>query len=886
MNMNDLVRYDVPPDIIQLWKTREGTRLLPLQELAVRHHGLFDRGNLLIQAPTSSGKTFIGEMAAVQTALRRKQVVYLVPLKALAEEKYRDFRDKYEAYGIKVLISTRDHREFDRDLEEGNFSIAVVVYEKLAQLMVRRPERIAEIELIIADELELLSDPERGGTVEILLTRIVHSSCRLIGLSAVLGEAERLAKWMRADLVKYERRPVELRFGVLHAGAFRYRTYNEYSEGEEALIETHAESPWETLTQNVCKFAETGESCLVFVKAKHEARRGAALLARRFAGPAASAAIDALQHLDDTCARETLLETLESGVAFHSTDLAPDERRIVEEAFRTGEIRVLVSTSTLAVGLNLPARNVFITAEKWCYDRRFGMPWKAPILRAEYESMGGRAGRYGAGHEFGRSILIAATPFDQETLWRRYIEGAREPIEPRLAKDALENHVLRLVASRLCGSEDELIRFLESTPSGQWIWQELYTVEEIGFRVRAAMNRAMDAGALAPADDGRVEATPFGQAVASKGITLGTARELERWIAESETRLWPDIDLLLAAALTPDGRMYNVALTAREYDTGDYPRRLKAATAGDEITADVPLRRLRDAAIAPFFEEIRAIKIALFLKDWIEHDTLRAIEEEHQTMTGQVLAASEQIGWIVDATAAIAQAQGCSDSFVERLRLLSERIQRGLRAEAVPLARLGEPGIPRSALAALVSSGLHTPEALAHTSANALARFDISPEQADRLTRWARQHLRTTRSGPDDTPPPPPSGPEPILIVDDRRPGRIVLGGNEVPLQDKQYKLIRLLAATPGDCVPYETIYEELWGAAVVEDNQMHFQKRRLLARIRENAPGHEDVIKTVPKRGFMLDVPGDRVALHARPGAAKEPRQETKKAARELALF
>jgi DNA-binding winged helix-turn-helix (wHTH) protein len=305
-----------------------------------------------------------------------------------------------------------------------------------------------------------------------------------------------------------------------------------------------------------------------------------------------------------------------------------------------------------------------------------------------------------------------------------------------------------------------------------------------------------------------------------------------------------------------------------------------------EIDADVPLKRLCDSAAAPLFEEVRAMKIALFLRDWIEHAPLRDIEEDYHTMTGQVLGASEQIGWIIDAAATIAKSQGCSGPFIDRIHTLSERVQRGLRAEAVPLARLGEPGIPRSALAALVTSGLHTPEALADASAGALARFNISPEQADQLKRWARRNLRTTRSGPDATPPPPPSGPEPILVVDDRHPGRVVLAGHDVPLQDKQYRLIRLLAQTPGECVPYETIYESLWGASVVEDNQMHFQKRKLIARIRENAPELEDVVKTVPKRGFVLDLEPDRVVLHARSTAPPPAQAAVKKKEPELALF
>ncbi|MBI2434692.1 MAG: DEAD/DEAH box helicase, partial [Candidatus Hydrogenedentes bacterium] len=688
MKMTELLRFDVPAEVIALWRERESEVLLPLQELAVKRHGLFEAGNLLIQAPTSSGKTFIGEMAAIQTALRRKKVVYLVPLKALAEEKFLDFREKYADYGLKVIISTRDHREFDADFEGGEFSIAVVVYEKLAQLLVRRPERIAEIDLIIADELELLSDPERGDTAEILLTRVLQAQRRLIGLSAVIGGAERLAEWMQAKLVSYDRRPVELRYGVLHEGTFRYRTHNEQGEGAEPFVQSGEDSAWEILTQNVCVFAERGEPCLIFVKAKHESRRGAELLAGRVHLGAAQEAIAALGKLEATRSRESLLHTLSNGVAFHNADLSPAERHIVEGAFRAGEVKVLVSTSTLAVGMNLPAQNVFIASEKWRYDQRLGIPWKTPILRMEYENMSGRAGRYGAGHAFGRSILIATSAFDQETLWRRYIEGERDAIEPRLNKAPLENHVLRLVASRFCRTLPELLAFLESTLTGKWVWAELYPIEEIEFRIRAAVNRCLDAGVVATAADGKLEATPFGAAVAAKGISIATARELEHWIAQCETRSWPDIDLLHAAASTPDGRMLQVMLTAREYEEAGYAGVLKRLSREDPLQADTPINRIRNSNVQPFFDEVRAIKITLFLHEWISQRPVCEIEESFNTMAGQVLSAAEQLAWLIDATAAIATALGTDGSFVERIRRLAERTQHGLYEQVLPLARI------------------------------------------------------------------------------------------------------------------------------------------------------------------------------------------------------
>ena len=860
MKMRELYRHNVPEDIIALWQRSESEKLLPVQELVVRRHDLFGNGNLLIQAPTSSGKTFVAEMAAIQSALRRKKVVYLVPLKALAEEKYRDFEAKYTPYGLRVIISTRDRREFDRDFEDGRYSIAVVVYEKLAQLLVRRPERMAEVDLVLADELEILSDTERGSMVELLLTRVRRAGCRLIGLSAVIGGAEELAQWMDAQLVYYERRPVELRYGVLYEGAFRYRTYNEFGEGEEPLIDAGGDSTWEMLTQNVCTFAQQGEACLIFVKARHEARRGAQLLAQRTGLPAASETMEALRGLEPTRSRELLLESLASGVAFHNTDLSPEERHEVEEGFRRGEVRILVSTSTLAVGLNLPAQNVFIAPEKWRYDERLGMPWKTPILHAEYENMGGRAGRYGAGHPFGRSILVAATPFDRDTLWQRYVDGQREPIQPRLARESLENHVLRLVASRACQNAAELLEFLEATLSGKWVWSRTLTVEEVEFRIRAAVNRCVDAGVVTARPDGYLEATPLGLAVAAKGISLATTAALEHWIGQSETRDWCDADLILTAAMTDDGRMLQVGLTAAEYERAGYPAQLRRLTRDEEMQADVPLNRLRNSTMQPFFEDVRAVKVALMLHGWLEQEALQDIEERCHTMAGQVLGATEQISWLIDATGAIATTCGADANFVERLHTLAGRVQWGIDEAALPLAFAGL-GLSRSVLLDLTAHRLHTATALADVPIAVLKPL-LGEKRARRVQAWARENAaaveQTEETATVASPPPPRT----VLVVDDDKPGEVLIEGEAIRLQEMQYRLLRALAARPGACVPYDDIYAQVWGDTVVESNQMHFQKRNLLKRITDVHPHHDKIITTTPKRGFTLQLAPEEVVL------------------------
>lgn len=857
MRMADLIRYDVPREVVRLWEARESDALLPLQELAVKRHGLFDDGNLLIQAPTSSGKTFVGEMAAIRTALTGKQVVYLVPLKALAEEKFADFRDKYTDYGLRVIISTRDRRDYDADLESGNFSIAIVVYEKLSQLLVRRPERLQEVDLVIADELEILSDPERGAMCELLLTRILEAGRRLIGLSAVIGGADHLAEWMRAQLVQYERRPVELRYGIVYNGHFRYRTYNDYGEGEEAFASADADSTSEILAENITAFVAQGESCLVFVKSKHEARMGAERLAARIGAPPANDASETLRRMEGTRCRDSLLRALAGGVAFHSTDLAPEEREVIEQAFRAGEVRVMVSTSTLAVGLNLPARNVFLSPEKWRYEASLDMPWKTPLLHMEYENMGGRAGRYGAGHEYGRSILIATSAFEFDTLWRRYIEGEREKIAPQLAKMPLENPVLRLVASRSCRTAEEVSRFLEQTLTGRWIWTEQYTLEEIELRIRAAINRCVERGVLASDAESGLSPTPLGTAIASKGITLETARMLEQWTVATERRELSSLELLFTAATTPDGRMPQVMLTAQEYDGADYAGQLRRMLDGIDESTELPVSRLLQQAAMPHFEDIRAAKIALFLGEWIEEAPLAELEENYNTMAGQVLSASEQVSWIIDAAAAIAQATGLRESYVDALQALALQVQHGLREAALPMAHaLHECDLPRSALVALHTHGLHTPAAIV-ASTDTMLNHWIPPAAARVLRSWAQTQLK-----PTETPEMNDGKTTPILVIDDAHPDRIYLDGQEIPLQEKQYRLARLLSTHAGECVPYEEIYSEIWGDAVVEDNQMHFQKRKLLKAVEALLPAWKNLVVTVPKRGFRLNLRADQVAL------------------------
>ena len=234
LQMDGLQAHGIPPAVTEIWRQAVGEQLLPIQEEAVTTYDLFGGGNLLVSAPTSSGKTFIGELAAFHEAYKGGRVVYLVPLRAVAEEKYEEFKE----YGVNVIISTGEHREYDEDLLAGNFHLAVVVFEKLLNLSVANPALLDFLTLIVVDECQMISAESRGARLEILLTKIrkLANRPRIIGLSAVAENTGGFDSWLDCKLLAHKERPVELREGVVtNDFLFTYREWNTGTQSSENL---------------------------------------------------------------------------------------------------------------------------------------------------------------------------------------------------------------------------------------------------------------------------------------------------------------------------------------------------------------------------------------------------------------------------------------------------------------------------------------------------------------------------------------------------------------------------------------------------------------------------------------------------------------------------
>ncbi|MFH0876459.1 MAG: DEAD/DEAH box helicase [archaeon] len=199
------------------------TELRPAQKKAITA-GLLERKNLLICTPTASGKTLIAEIAALQGIYNRiGKAVYIVPLVALASEKYHEFKEKYK--DIRVGIATGDLDSGDFYLEKND--LIICTSEKLDSLMRHNTPWIRQLSTIIVDEIHLLNDPSRGPTLEVILTLLKTKlkNVQIIGLSATIGNPKELADWLNAELVVDDWRPVELHQGIYLDGEVEFYNY-------------------------------------------------------------------------------------------------------------------------------------------------------------------------------------------------------------------------------------------------------------------------------------------------------------------------------------------------------------------------------------------------------------------------------------------------------------------------------------------------------------------------------------------------------------------------------------------------------------------------------------------------------------------------------------
>lgn len=198
------------------------TELRPAQEKAIEA-GLLVGKSLLICTPTASGKTLVAELAMLKSIMEKQgKALYIAPLKALASEKYRDFKEKYSG-SCKVALSIGDFDSSDSYLID--YDLIITTSEKLDSLTRHHAPWLRQVKVVIVDEIHLLNDPKRGPTLEIILTilKSVLKNVQVVGLSATIGNPKELSDWLEADLVQDNWRPVVLKQGVYLDGHIDFK---------------------------------------------------------------------------------------------------------------------------------------------------------------------------------------------------------------------------------------------------------------------------------------------------------------------------------------------------------------------------------------------------------------------------------------------------------------------------------------------------------------------------------------------------------------------------------------------------------------------------------------------------------------------------------------
>jgi len=673
MLIEDLEKFGASRRIIDLLSTAGVKELYPPQIQAIKRGLLTTDKSFVISAPTASGKTLIAEMAFLRAILEENaKVIYLVPLRALAREKYEEFKKKYSSAGLKISWSIGDYDRADPFL--GMADLIITTNEKMDSLMRHNVQWIHEIALVIADEIHLIGDPWRGPTLEIVLTRLkaINANIRVIALSATIPNGSEIAEWLNAELIVSLWRPVPLREGVFYNGAVIF------NDGSVTWIDEKSRVNAIDLAIDTVR---TSGQALIFVNS----RKSTEALARK-ATKYIRLYLDHndIQHLKEisqkiiTTAPEPtkisnrLARVIKDGVAFHHAGILSEHRKIVEDAFRTNKLKVIIATTTLAMGLNLPSRRVIIR-DWWRYESGRGME---PIPVMEIKQMSGRAGRPGY-DEYGEAVIIAKNKRDEKTLFEIYINGEVEKIVSHLGEEsALRSHILAIIASGFVNTRDGLISFIS----------EAFFARQKGIKsVLPVVDSILDflhrEGMIVTTRKG-LTATVFGKRISELYIDPWSGVIIRDGLKKYEGE--DPFPLCHLIAHTPD--MMVLSLRERDLDEMislfyEYESRLLIPDEEKFPTEDI----------------LAEIKTASLLIKWMEEETEENIADHFGIGPGDIRTVVELADWLLYAAAEIGKIFALK-GVVKRLSRLRVRVSYGVKEELLDLVTLKGIGRMRARL--------------------------------------------------------------------------------------------------------------------------------------------------------------------------------------------
>ena len=505
----------------------------PAQKAVIESGYLDDKSNYIICIPTASGKTVLGVLPALKTILNKGKAVYAAPLLSIQNEKVQEFK-AFEKHGISV------------GKHPSSADLSVMVFESFDALTRFSWDTLRDVDTLIIDEFHMIGEYTRGPTLEAAITRakIINPSMRIIALSATLRNIEEIEGWLEGKCVEHDYRPVPLNKEVLDGEMFNTKNKND------------------VIVKIVEKAMQDDSQALSFVSTRRFTESLATYVAKKINKKLSKSQKQNFKEVSDkllevpknkgslpttTCVK--LAEAAEKGVAFHHAGLFNEQKEIIEEEFRKGNILMISATPSLMYGVNLPSKSVAIRdTTRWTSNG----PQPIPVF--DYEQMSGRAGRPQY-DDVGYSYLIAKTADEAINLEDYYINGEIELTNSKLIdnKDAVYKQIIAQIASTLSKDLDELVDFFEKTLYGYQMSNNpsmsLFASDSLKWELENGLQFLLQNGIIRATPEG-LKTTEFGNLIAKSNYTVETAVKIKEYITSMDTFNIPEF--IYALAETPD----------------------------------------------------------------------------------------------------------------------------------------------------------------------------------------------------------------------------------------------------------------------------------------------------------------------------------------------
>jgi helicase len=724
-----IAELSVPESVKEVLLGLGIAELFPPQEETIRA-GVLDGKNIVLASPTASGKTLIAELCGLKHVLERGgKVIYLSPLRALASEKFEEFKKytsikKVDGRKVSVGISTGDFDTADNWLER--YDIIITTNEKADSLLRHRAKWMDSISLVIADEIHLLNDAGRGPTLEIVLARLlqVNPNIQILALSATINNVDEIAGWLNAKYIVTEWRPINLKEGVMLKDEIQYK------DGESRKIEQETHLPIVNLVLNTLK---NGGQALIFASTRRNAVSAAKTVASHMnkASPKTGSKLvkrsledaqkkvlekEAKKILDAgerTQLSEELADLVRCATAYHHAGLSGAHRKVIEDAFKERKIKVLTATPTLAWGVNLPARTVIIQD----YRRFEAGLGNYPISVLDYKQMAGRAGRPKY-DKFGESVLLSKTADESDYLMESYVLAKPERIWSRLAVEKIiRGHVLSTIASDFAHTENGIYEFF-----GKTFYAYQYDVKAIKSVINKILRFLHDEEMIYVVGND-IFATKFGKRISELYIDP-LSGVIIRDALQSKPPILTEFSLLHLVSHTPD-----MGPIMRPYQREMEKLAVQTEEHKQELFIEPPDQWSDHIGYAEFLGEV---KTAMVMNNWIEELPEEKIMERFSVQPGDLYRTIETAKWLLHATDELSPVVAKNKEVSDLSHEIVERVSKGIKKELLPIVRLEGVGRVRGRI--IFNAGYQTIPDLKHASIEELTNLpSVGPRLAKKI---------------------------------------------------------------------------------------------------------------------------------------------------------